>query len=77
MKLFKIIFRLSLILLAISCQSEKKQDQNLTREIQFKNDTLLKFIKNKDTLSPVFKIELAKSDYEKETGLMHRKKNGI
>ncbi|MBZ9779836.1 DUF192 domain-containing protein [Psychroflexus sp. CAK8W] len=74
MKLLKIFFGLSLMLHVISCQPEKKQDQNLTREIQFKNDTLLKFIKGKDTLSPVFEIELAKSDYEKETGLMHRKK---
>ena len=73
MKLLRIVFSFSLILLIVSCQSDKKQDQNLTRKIEFKNDTLLKFIKGKDTISIIFEIELAKSAYEKETGLMHRK----
>ncbi|MFD0932538.1 DUF192 domain-containing protein [Psychroflexus salinarum] len=73
MNLLKIFFVFGLTLLLTSCQSERSKDQNLTREIQFKKDTLLKFTQNKDTLTTVFEIELAKSDYEKETGLMHRK----
>lgn len=56
-----------------SCQSNQKQNQDLSLKFEFEKDTLLQFIKNKDTLKPVFEIELAKSDYEQETGLMHRK----
>mgnify|MGYP005861519407 CR=1 FL=1 len=66
-----------LLLLALdmlySCQSNQKQNQDLSLGFEFEKDTLLQFIKNNDTLTPVFEIELAQSDYEKETGLMHRK----
>lgn len=71
MKLLKFLFIITLLI--GSCQSNQKQNQDLSLEFEFEKDTLLQFIKNKDTLNPVFEIELAKSKYEQETGLMHRK----
>ncbi|WP_019037944.1 DUF192 domain-containing protein [Psychroflexus tropicus] len=56
-----------------ACQSKKENQLNLTQNYKFKNDTLLQFLKNEDTLEQVFNIELAKSNFQKETGLMHRK----
>jgi uncharacterized membrane protein (UPF0127 family) len=74
MKLLKFILALTFSVLILSCQSDKNQTQDITQDFIFKKDTLLRFVQNKDTLEPTFEIELAVSDYEKETGLMHRKK---
>jgi uncharacterized membrane protein (UPF0127 family) len=57
----------------LACQSKKEDQLNLTQEYKFRSDSLLQFIKNEDTLGQVFSIELAKSNFQKETGLMHRK----
>ncbi len=73
MKLLKPISVLIFAVLILSCQSKQKQDKDLTKGFEFKKDTLLRFIQDTDTLPSSFEIELAESDYEKETGLMHRK----
>lgn len=73
MKLFKALSALALVILILSCQSKQNQNKDLTQGFEFKTETLLRFVQDKDTLSTVFEIELAESDYEKETGLMHRK----
>lgn len=73
MKLLKLVLVLNLTLFIMSCQSKQNQNRDLTQDFEFKNDTLLRFIQDKDTLTTRFEIELAESDYEKETGLMHRK----
>jgi len=69
----KSLLWISAFLLLISCKTENKSDQkNLNKPIVFQNDTSLVFIQNKDTLSPIFEIELADTDYKKQVGLMHR-----
>lgn len=73
MKLFRFISALAILSLLFSCKSEEQQPKNLTQSFEFRKDTLLGFIQNKDTLANVFEIELAQTDFEKETGLMHRK----
>lgn len=72
MKQFKSFSVLAFIFLILSCQSRQNQNKDLSLDFEFKKDTLLRFIQDKDTISPVFEIELAETDYEKETGLMHR-----
>lgn len=61
------------MLLLSSCQLKKDNEVDLALDYKFKKDTLLQFIQNKDTIKTVFEIELAETNYEKETGLMHRK----
>lgn len=73
MKLLKTISAFIFLILIYSCQTKENQNKDLTQDFQFKKDTLLVFIQKEDTLSSIFEIELAESDYEKETGLMHRK----
>ncbi|MFN2261420.1 MAG: DUF192 domain-containing protein [Psychroflexus sp.] len=67
----KLLILVSIFALFNACKTETKSE-NLNKPIVFKKDTSLVFIQNKDTLSPVFDIELADSDYKKEVGLMHR-----
>lgn len=73
MKQFKSSLILFLICLVVSCQPKQNQNNDLSKGFEFKNETLLRFVQGKDTLTSHFEIELAESDYEKETGLMHRK----
>lgn len=73
MRLNKSIFIFSLFVSILACQSEKSKQKSLTQEIEFENEATLRFIQKGDTLPAVFEIELAESDYEKETGLMYRK----
>ena len=71
MRSLKAIILVSIFAFLSACKSETKSE-NLNKPITFQKDTSLVFIQNKDTLSPVFDIELADSDYKKEVGLMHR-----
>lgn len=73
MKLSKSLSAVALVILILSCQSQQNQSKDLSRGFEFKKDTLLRFVQEKDTLPTIFEIEVAESDYEKETGLMHRK----
>ncbi|SDG62861.1 DUF192 domain-containing protein [Psychroflexus sediminis] len=73
MKQLKYFLALVFVFLILSCQSRQNQHKDLSLEFEFKKDTLLRFIQGNDTIAPVFEIELAETDYEKETGLMHRK----
>ncbi|MBZ9651317.1 DUF192 domain-containing protein [Psychroflexus montanilacus] len=73
MKFLRLISVLVFIFSIFSCQSDQNQNKDITIGFEFKKDTLLRFIQDEDTLDTAFEIELAESDYEKETGLMHRK----
>ena len=73
MKPHNLLFIVFCVFSLWACQSKKEDQLNLTQDYKFKNDSLLQFIKGEDTLKTVFEIELAVSDYQKETGLMHRK----
>jgi uncharacterized membrane protein (UPF0127 family) len=73
MKLVSSILTLSFIVLFCSCDFKSDESKDLTKEFVFRNDTVMKVAQDKDTLDVVFEIEIAASDYEKETGLMHRK----
>lgn len=73
MRLLKSLSALVLVILTLSCQSKQNQNKDLTKGFEFKKDTILRFVQDKDTLPKIFEIELAESNYEKETGLMHRK----
>ena len=57
-------------LVSFSCKSDKEKTVNPI-EISFEKEAELMFIKENDTLAKL-DIELAESDYEQETGLMHR-----
>lgn len=67
MKLFSIILCFSILL---SCKSDNKHNVKPIT-IEFEKEGELFFLKNKDTLVNI-NIELAKTDYEQQTGLMHR-----
>lgn len=67
MKLLKLV---CLILIVFSCKTEEKKTVKPIK-ISFKKEGELFFIKNTDTLKQI-DIELAESDYEQQTGLMHR-----
>lgn len=73
MKQPKLLSILWVMLLVVSCKTETKEAKDISLDYEFKKDTLLEFIQDQDTLNQVFEIELATTDYEKETGLMHRK----
>jgi uncharacterized membrane protein (UPF0127 family) len=73
MQKLKILVVLNVISVLFSCQTDQNKDTDLTQAFSFRKDTLLKFVKDMDTLPITFEIELAQSDYQKETGLMHRK----
>ena len=73
MQKLKILVVLNVISVLFSCQTDKNRETDLTQAFSFRKDTLLKFVKDMDTLPITFEIELAQSDYQKETGLMHRK----
>lgn len=73
MQKLKILVVLNVISVLFSCQTDKNRETDLTQTFYFRKDTLLKFVKDMDTLPFTFEIELAQSDYQKETGLMHRK----
>lgn len=64
--------RLSLLILAVilSCKSDKAKAVKPI-EINFTKEAELVFIHEKDTIAPL-DIELAESEYEQQTGLMHR-----
>ncbi|NEV94944.1 DUF192 domain-containing protein [Psychroflexus sp. YR1-1] len=72
MKQLKSFSVLAFVFLILSCQSRQNQNKDLSLDFEFKKDTLLRFIQDKDTIARIFEIELAETDYEKETGLMHR-----
>jgi len=59
-----------LMLLCLACKSDKPKTVKPI-EISFKKEADLVFLKDKDTLVNL-NIELAESDYEQQTGLMHR-----
>ncbi|PKG41498.1 hypothetical protein CXF67_15240 [Psychroflexus sp. MES1-P1E] len=73
MQKLKILVVLNVISVLFSCQTDKNRETDLTQAFSFRKDTLLKFVKDMDTLPFTFEIELAQSVYQKETGLMHRK----
>lgn len=73
MKQFKSFCIFIALALCFSCKQEHNNTRDLSKNIEFRKDTLLQFIQDKDTLETIFEVELAKSDYEKETGLMNRK----
>jgi hypothetical protein len=73
MQKLKILIVLNVTSVLFSCQRDVNRKTNLTQEFSFRKDTLFKFVKSLDTLPITFEIELAQSDYQKETGLMHRK----
>jgi uncharacterized membrane protein (UPF0127 family) len=77
MQKLKILVVLNVISVLFSCQTDKNRETDLTQAFSFRKDTLLKFVKDMDTLPITFEIELAQSDYQKETGLMHRKQMKI
>ncbi|MBG6128605.1 uncharacterized membrane protein (UPF0127 family) [Aquimarina sp. EL_43] len=59
-----------------SCKTDSKNDKNLTKEITFTKEGELSLFDLKDSIpNPITKldIEIADSDYERETGLMYRK----
>jgi len=71
MKQFKsILCFIGLVTLLVSCQSKTKSPVKPI-EISFTKEADLAFIKGTDTILNM-DIELAESDYEQQTGLMHR-----
>ncbi|WP_103071158.1 DUF192 domain-containing protein [Aquimarina sediminis] len=59
-----------------SCKTDSKNNQNLTKEVTFTKEGELSLFDLKDSIpNPITKldIEIADSDYERETGLMYRK----
>lgn len=69
MKTFKLSF-LVLLFLVLACKKDKTKTVKPI-EITFEKEAELYFIQNVDTIK-VIDIELAQSDYEQQTGLMHR-----
>ena len=64
-----------LLFLTISCyNSGKTKHKNINREIKFRKDGTIKIVDNKSTNIASFEIEIADDEYERETGLMYRKK---
>ena len=61
---------LIIFLVAIACNSEKKNNVKPIT-IEFTKEGELFFMKEKDTITAI-DIEFARSDYEQQTGLMHR-----
>lgn len=70
MKIHNLIL-IGLFLTACSTGQDKKTAG--TEEINFRNDTEVVIIKDKDTVAR-FETEVADDEYERETGLMYRKK---
>ena len=72
----KIVF-LSLVLL-VACQSSHTKKTKLkSPEISFKKDGVLKIYDSLGQSKAVFDIEIADTDYKRETGLMYRKKMDV
>lgn len=58
--------------LLFSCGNESKESKIETAEIEFKKEAELYLIKSTDTIKKL-DIEIADTQYERETGLMYRK----
>lgn len=72
--MYKLSF-LILLLVCFACQNDKSKTVKPI-EINFNKEAELIFLKEKDTLVNL-DLELAESDYEQQTGLMHRKSMNI
>ena len=68
------MYRLSFLILLLVCFACKNDKSKIVKpiEINFNKEAELTFLKEKDTLVNL-DLELAESDYEQQTGLMHRK----
>lgn len=72
MKVFKYVKALLILIVAVnSACKDKKVEEIKTDKIAFTKEGELRVFKN-DSLMVTLDIELAESDYERETGLMHR-----
>ncbi|MGX1024654.1 DUF192 domain-containing protein [Psychroflexus sp. MBR-150] len=69
MKIFKLNI-LFVLLLVFACKNEKPKSVKPIK-ITFEKEGELYFLKKNDTIKTI-DIELAESDYEQQTGLMHR-----
>jgi len=70
--------RFSLLLIFVflcSCKQDKKNSIKPI-EIAFKKEAELVFLNDNDTIQSL-DVELAETDYEQQTGLMHRSKMGM
>lgn len=70
--------RFSLLLIFVflcSCKQDKKNSIKPI-EIAFKKEAELVFLNDNDTIQTL-DVELAETDYEQQTGLMHRSKMGM
>ncbi|RLD27414.1 MAG: DUF192 domain-containing protein [Bacteroidetes bacterium] len=72
MKRIVLTLFIGLILFSLtSCKEDKKTIKPI--KIEFKKDGVLTFFKSKsDSIITTFDIEIADTDYETQTGLMHR-----
>lgn len=70
------LFYVFIFITLAACQgnSKKKNSAIETPEIQFRKDGELRFYDSLAKPKKTIAIEIAKSDYEQETGLMYRKK---
>jgi len=70
--------RLSLLLILVFLCSCKQNKKNSIKpiEITFKKEAELVFLNDNDTIQRL-DVELAETDYEQQTGLMHRSKMGM
>jgi len=59
-----------ILFLILACKNEKPKTVKPI-EITFKKEAEVYFLKHKDTIKTI-DVELAQSDYEQQTGLMHR-----
>lgn len=67
------VYKLSFLLIFLTFFACKKDKTKVVKpiEINFEKEAELYFIQNADTIKTI-DVELAESDYEQQTGLMHR-----
>lgn len=63
----------ALLLVFFSCGKNKKEKTVETPEIEFRKDGQLRFYDSIGETKKTLEIEIAKTDYDQETGLMYRK----
>ncbi len=66
------VFTFIVFFIFISCENEAPQRQVQRVAIEFRHEADISLLKNEEVITKI-QLELAQTDYQKETGLMHRK----